>query len=611
MIRQRRVRAVALDSFIQRQLECRALLSTVPVAVGAAGQPAQVSADLNGDGKADLVSAADVILPGTKTPVCQLSVQLGNGDGTFGPAGVITLSGPVSAITTGDFNGSSHADIVCLGGSSAGGGVPGQSVCYVVDVTNPQNDLTIGLPSEFPTAHVAVADMNGDGVPDIVGWNDAVIGVEFGTVVNGMWQGTQPGLMKNPFGPGQLQDIGDLNGDGFADAVLNVNGQLGVAYGHGQGRRTWEPFAALADLPVGSGPAADGIDLNSFSWGATNTASPSSTISADRESSAPSISEITAGNTAAGVTVGFTDSNESVALTVTKEIDRASPLVVTKSTDASSTGLYRTIVTPGPNGGLLITFTDGRGGQVSMAIKSQGVPERPGIAVKTEGDGVKLTFTGANGQTDNILFQVLPTGVNVGLTESGTQVFQCLVQGAGTTAAHVVLNVNDGVDAGTCTLDFAQMSTTHDSAPGVQIDEQIGGGSFGTVDVALGDPAAQFGSGALTSPTGPIWTSQFAIGDVNGDGIPDLVYLGSRYYNKRKLAELFLSAPVSSTGTAITPDRESSAPCVCDIVAAPPGTVAMFVGDLNGDGVPDIFAVSAQGQATIVIRPRGVPSISE
>ena len=104
------------------------------------------TADLNGDGKLDIVTSG-------------VSVQFGNGDGTFQPP--VTLSSfAVSNIVIADLNGDGKPDIVT-------------SISYPtsVEVFLNQGNGTFGsplFPWEYEATAVTACDVNGDGIPDLL-----------------------------------------------------------------------------------------------------------------------------------------------------------------------------------------------------------------------------------------------------------------------------------------------------------------------------------------------------------------------------------------------------------------------------------------------------------
>jgi hypothetical protein len=84
-----------------------------PIASGS-GPDAIVAGDFTGDGRTDLAVANagsldsnDNLIPGTGT----VSVLLGNGDGTFQPAGSYAVGSDPDAIVAGNFTGDGHIDL--------------------------------------------------------------------------------------------------------------------------------------------------------------------------------------------------------------------------------------------------------------------------------------------------------------------------------------------------------------------------------------------------------------------------------------------------------------------------------------------------------------------
>jgi hypothetical protein len=186
--------------------------------------------DFNGDGKQDLVAA--------NTAGASVSVLLGDGDGGFAPAAnFATGAGPI-AVAVGDFNGDGMQDVVAanyhfsdgtasvLLGDGAGGFAPALTV-------------PIG-PNSYD---VAVGDFNGDGKQDL-----ATVFTDFGGpgIAEGvgvlLGDGTGQFGSMTPYGT-YLEPVavavGDLNGDGVQDLVtaqrLEGTGQLEVLLGDGSG----------------------------------------------------------------------------------------------------------------------------------------------------------------------------------------------------------------------------------------------------------------------------------------------------------------------------------------------------------------------------------------
>ena len=117
-------------------------------------------ADLNGGGKLDLVVATGVIPVGFSS---NISVFMGNGDGTFQPAVGYGISCDAESVAIADVNGDGKPDLVvaCAGGTGTVGVLPGNG-----DGTF-QPAAFYGSGGTYPSS-VAVADVNGDGKLDIL-----------------------------------------------------------------------------------------------------------------------------------------------------------------------------------------------------------------------------------------------------------------------------------------------------------------------------------------------------------------------------------------------------------------------------------------------------------
>lgn len=197
-------------------------------------------ADVNGDGKLDLVAVFVSRILSSETG--GVWVFLGNGDGTFqaGKSELLVFRGgllPASSIAAGDLNGDGKADLVF--------GAPNQAPFTIAlgngDGTfNPQT-LQVALPAAFFGGMVsaAIADLNGDGKADLVMSSNADLSSGTNVAVAlGKGDGTFPSIVLYPVlnsydgFPTAAVAVGDVNGDGIPDIVTSSGS---ILFGDGKG----------------------------------------------------------------------------------------------------------------------------------------------------------------------------------------------------------------------------------------------------------------------------------------------------------------------------------------------------------------------------------------
>lgn len=188
-------------------------------------------ADLNGDGKPDVL-VANRCQPNVAVAGCAygtVGVLLGNGDGTFQAPRVYWSAGRYSSdIAVADVNGDGHSDLLVSNGCASGistcnGGTIGVLLGNGDGTFQPAVAYSSG--GESPTS-VAIADVNGDNIPDLVVANNCALGCTpdsdgVAAVLLGKGNGT--------FEPPVVYDSGALSADGLAVADLNGDGKPDIA----------------------------------------------------------------------------------------------------------------------------------------------------------------------------------------------------------------------------------------------------------------------------------------------------------------------------------------------------------------------------------------------
>lgn len=195
------------------------------------GASSLVAADLNGDGKPDLVSA----------PYCcgnGFSIVYNRGDGTFAqPTGYPTSNTFGVAVAAGDFAHEGRARVAALSVTYFGGGP-------TIDVWKNRGDGTLVKVQTFAASggaqSLTVADVNQDGYLDLIS-GDGNGGSTFTVYLNKKDGTFSAGVPYNANSSPGLIAPGDLNKDGAPDLLWSWEGYFYLSLNKGNGTFTAPP----------------------------------------------------------------------------------------------------------------------------------------------------------------------------------------------------------------------------------------------------------------------------------------------------------------------------------------------------------------------------------
>jgi len=218
-----------------------------------------VIADVNRDGKLDLVVSNQ---GSNGTPDGSVGVLLGNGDGTFQPVVTYDSGGQfASSVFVVDLNGDGKPDIVvanctatastgCVAANGAGNGTVGVLLGNGDGTFRSVLIYSSGSPEFFYAPPILVTDINHDGKPDLLignyGLNSSNGEGSIGVLLGNGDGSFQPVVLYDSGGQAVTSiAVLDVNGDGMPDLVeANWSGSIGVLINNGDG--TLHPVKSYA-----------------------------------------------------------------------------------------------------------------------------------------------------------------------------------------------------------------------------------------------------------------------------------------------------------------------------------------------------------------------------
>ncbi len=473
------------------------------------------------------------------------TVLLGNGDGTFTAAKPLGFSG--THIATADFNGDGKPDIlldtmVFLGNGDG----TFQAPLTTIAATN--------------VSAIAVTDVNGDHKPDVLILTGGGVVVFLG---NG--DGTFTTTHVSYGTSGQLLAVGDFNGDGKADIVL-ANTSLQVLLGNGDG--TFQP--ATATPPTGQMSAIVVKDVNGD--GKLDVIASDGlgvfVFLGNGDGTFPNPSIVPATGSIAVADVNGDGKPDLISSQTFTQVFLGNG----DGTFTLKSGVFGSLPSPASPSLLVADFNGD--GKADLAVNN--------MLLFGNGDG---TFQGSPAVAlgDPGVFSLVgPAGGNPLLLGAigdfnGDRSLDVAVPSTTTNNLYILLNQGNGdfVVAHTYPLGFtAQSIASADVNKDGKLDLllTVANASTGalSLDVMLGNGDGTFAAPTTALASIPSALTQVGVADFNGDRVPDLAFSAPQGL------EVFLGKGDGTFGSPVVYPLSS------------PGGV--FTADFNGDGIPDVVA---------------------